>query len=144
MKRSTLFAAAAIALAAVLPAHAQFPSKPVEIIVSFSAGGSTDLSARILAKALEKKWNQPVKVVNKPGGNSVPAVDEIMRARPDGHLVLLDGLPSATLMGVVVKSLPYKVTDRTFVVATTQTPMIFFVHSESPMKSMQDVVDTVK
>ncbi len=104
MKRSTLFAAAALALAAVLPAHAQFPSKPVEIIVSFSAGGSTDLSARILAKALEKKWNQPVKVVNKPGGNSVPAVDEIMRARPDGHLVLLDGLPSATLMGVDVKN----------------------------------------
>lgn len=145
MKRSTLLAAAAFAFAASVPVQAQqFPSKPVEILVSFAAGGSTDLSARILAKALEKKWNQPVKVVNKPGGNSVPAVNDLMAARPDGHLVLLDGLPSATLMGVVVKGLPYKITDRTFVVGTTQTAMIFVVPTDSPFKSLKDAVDQVK
>lgn len=139
----------ALALAAgatTAPASAQerFPSHAVEIIVPFSAGGSTDLGARTLAQALQKRWGQPVKVVNKTGGNTVPAVDEMMRAKPDGHTVLMDGSPSSTLLGVVVKSLPYKVTDRTFIVSAMQTPMTFILPADSPMKTLADVVRVVK
>ena len=140
----TAFVLAAIMTAAPSSAQERFPSRAVEIIVPFSAGGSTDLGARALAQALQKRWGQPVKVVNKAGGNTVPAVDEIMHAKPDGHSVLMDGSPSSTLLGVVVKSLPYKVTDRTFIVAAMQTPMTFIVPADSPMKTLPDVVRGLK
>ena len=73
---------AAVALASLQPdgaiAQAKYPSRPIEIIVPFAAGASTDSSARVIAQVLETRWNVPVKVVNKPGGNTVPA--EIGRA----------------------------------------------------------------
>ena len=138
------FALAAGMMAAPSSGQERFPSRPVEIVVPFSAGGSTDLGARTLAHALQKRWGQPVKVVNKAGGNTVPAVDEVMHAKPDGHTVLMDGSPSSTLLGVVVKSLPYKVTDRTFIVAAMQTPMIFIVPADSPTKTLLEVVRVLK
>ena len=56
-------------------AQAKYPTKPVELIVPFVAGASTDSCARVIAQVLETRWGVPVKVVNKPGGNTVPAVD---------------------------------------------------------------------
>lgn len=120
-------------------AQAQFPTKGVDIVVPFAAGGSTDLGARVYAKALQEKWKVPVRVVNMPGGATAPAVDDVMRAAPDGHKVLMDGLSSSALLGVVVPNLPYKITDRTFVTLTMFTPMILAVAADSPFKTAKDV-----
>lgn len=145
---ATMRLACAIALIGLVSladgARAEFPDKAVEIVVPFAAGGSTDLGARVYAKALQEKWKVPVRVVNMPGGNTAPAVDDVMRAPPDGYKVLMDGLSSSSLLGVVVKTLPYKVTDRTFVTLTMQTPMILAVANDSPFKSLKDVVDAAK
>src|SRR5262245_43716278 len=127
--RKTLqtFALSAACLAAALAAsaHAQtYPSKPIEIVLGFGAGGSTDLAARVLAGAVEAKWGVPVRVVNKPGGNTVPAVDDVMRAKPDGYTMLMDSQSQSSLLEVVVKQLPWKVLDRTFVSVVVQTPNI--------------------
>ena len=90
-------------------AQAKYPTKPVELIVPFVAGASTDSCARVIAQVLEARWGVPVKVVNKPGGNTVPAVTEVMAAKPDGTTMLVDNIASSAMLDTVVKNLPFKV-----------------------------------
>ncbi len=134
-------AAAALALMAA-PASAQdtYPRRAVEIVVPFAAGGSTDLGARIFAEALQARWDMPVKVVNRPGGNTVPGVQEVMTAAPDGHTILMDGPGSSSMLDTVVRDLPFKATDRTFISLAAQTPLMLIVGAASELKSLDDVV----
>src|SRR2546427_44364 len=80
-------ASAAASLAAQLPAAAQadYPNKPVTMIVPFPAGGRTDLVGRIVAQELTKHIGRPVAVVNKPGASSVLGAREVAEAPPDGY-----------------------------------------------------------
>ncbi|TCT06115.1 Bug family tripartite tricarboxylate transporter substrate binding protein [Aquabacter spiritensis] len=128
------------------PASAQagFPAKAIEIIVPFATGGSTDLGARIVADALQQRWNVPVKVVNRPGGNTLPGVEEVMRAPPDGYTVLMDGPGSSSMLETVVKNLPFKVMDRSFIGLAAQTPLMLVVPEESPWKTLEDAVRAAK
>ena len=82
-----------VAIAA--PAHAQtFPSRTIRIIVPYPAGGSIDLTARVIAKNLQDSVGQPVIVENKPGANAAIGIDALMRSDPDGHtLALLSDSP---------------------------------------------------
>lgn len=144
----TLSLALAVMAAAALPgaagAQEKFPSRAIEIIVPFAAGASTDLGCRVIAQALEAKWGVPVKVINKPGGNTVPAVNDVMNAKPDGYTVLADGPPQSSMLDTAVKNLPFKVTDRTFIAMTAFTPMMFLVPADSPFKTLADAAAAAK
>ncbi len=146
MLRTLVTALLALAAFGGLDASAQtkYPTKPVELIVPFVAGASTDSGARVIAQVLEARWGVPVKVVNKPGGNTVPAVTEVMAARPDGATMLVDNIASSAMLDTVVKNLPFKVVDRTFVAVTAYTPMMFIVHPDSPFKTLREVADALK
>ena len=138
--------AAALALLS-LPTFASaesYPQKPVELIVPFSAGASSDLSTRVLAKALEARWGVPVRAVNKPGGNTVPAVNEVMSARPDGYTLLADGPPSSSWLDTAAPDLPFKVLDRQLLGVVAFTPLIFIVPTDSPFKTLADVAEALK
>lgn len=77
-------------LGAIEPALAQtYPSRPVRIVISFPAGGSTDLLARVLAERLATRLPQPVVVDNRPGGNSVIAAEFVAKSPPDGHTLFM-------------------------------------------------------
>lgn len=120
-----------------------YPQKPIELIVPFSAGASSDLSTRVLAKALEARWGVPVRAVNKPGGNTVPAVNEVMSARPDGYTLLADGPPSSSWLDTAVPDLPFKVLDRKLLGVVAFTPLIFIVNADSPYRTLQDAADAL-
>lgn len=128
------------------PAQAQteFPTKPVEIIVPFAAGGSTDLGARIYAKALQEKWKVPVRVINLPGGNAAPAIDNLMRSPPDGYRVMMDGMSSSSLTHIVVPDLPHKITARTFITTNMIGPMFLAVAEDSPYKTLKDAMEVAR
>jgi tripartite-type tricarboxylate transporter receptor subunit TctC len=80
-----LFALLALALAA-LPAHAQdYPTRPVELIVPFAAGGGAELLARLLSEGLNKRLHQPFLVINRPGANTNLGTLSVVRAKPDGY-----------------------------------------------------------
>ncbi len=123
--------------------HAQaqqsYPTKAIEIIVPFAAGGGTDMSARVMADYLSKKWGKPVNVVNKPGGNTIPALLELYKAPPDGYTLFQDGMPSSSVLQVTVRDLPFKVMDRTFIGMITASPLIYLVPADSPIKTLKDV-----
>jgi tripartite-type tricarboxylate transporter receptor subunit TctC len=70
-------------------AQAAWPSRPVSIVVSFAAGGSSDVVARALAEKLQARIGQPVIVENKPGGNTMTATNYVLQAKPDGHVLYL-------------------------------------------------------
>ena len=79
--------ASALLLAASSAAFAQYPQRPVQLIVPWGAGGGTDATARIIATLLEKELKQPFNVVNRTGGSGVVGHDAIAKASPDGYTI---------------------------------------------------------
>jgi tripartite-type tricarboxylate transporter receptor subunit TctC len=96
--------------AAAAPAVAQtqqkFPTKPVRIVVGFSAGSATDMTARMLAPKLSELWGQPVIIENRPGAGSTVASTQVAKATPDGHTLMLVSA-SFAITAVLQKNLTY-------------------------------------
>ena len=123
----------------------KYPTRAIDIIVPTGPGGSTDLTSRILAAELKKLWGVPVNVINKPGGNMVPAVQEVYNAKPDGYTLLGDCISAASTFPLVApKDLPFKPGDRTYIVLTTASDFLLFVPASSPVKNLKDLEADLK
>lgn len=130
----------AMAWAQQVQSQEKYPTRAINMIVPFTPGGSTDMAARAMGPFLTKKWGVPVNVINKPGGNTIPAQVEVYNSPPDGYTMLADGQPMCSLLEVVVKDLPFKVADRTFVAITVYSPIITIVPASSPFKTLKDLM----
>ena len=84
-----------------------YPSKAVKIIVPFTPGGATDITARIVAEKLQFKWGQPVLVENKPGGGSNIGADYVAKSPPDGYTLVLGVTGSHGINVSLYKKMPY-------------------------------------
>ena len=90
----------------IAQAQQNYPTKPVRIVVGFSAGSATDITARMIGPRLGEKWGQPVIIDNRPGAGSTLAAAMVARATPDGHTLLL--ISAAFAIGAVLHAnLPY-------------------------------------
>lgn len=140
---------AAWTVCAALPAAAQtFPSKPIQIVVGFQAGTTTDVVVRLAAEQLKNKLGQPVVVINKPGANGAIGAQEVARASPDGYTLLGTNTSSMTVNPHLYRSAGYKLSDFTAVTMLTSAPLILIVNSQSErtgkFKSVSDVVDYMR
>ncbi len=110
LQRVTLAIVIAAAFAAAAPGLAQaqqkFPSKPVRIVVGFSAGSATDITARIISPRLAELWGQPVVIENRSGAGSTLASAMAAQATPDGHTLTMVSSAFA-ITAVLQKNLPY-------------------------------------
>jgi tripartite-type tricarboxylate transporter receptor subunit TctC len=138
--RRTLFAAALV-LAATL-AHAQYPQRPIQLIVPWGAGGGTDATARIIGALMEKELKQPFNVVNRTGGSGVVGHDAIARAPADGYTIGLITVEITMMHHVGLTQLKH--TDYTPIGLVNADPAGVNVRVDSPYKSVKDLLAAVK
>src|SRR6187455_543880 len=133
--------AAALLLAAT-SAFAQYPQRPVQLIVPWGAGGGTDATARIIGTLLEKDLKQPVNVVNRTGGSGVVGHDAIAKATPDGYTIGLITVEITMMHHVGLTALTYK--DYTPIGLVNADPSAINVRADSPYKSVKDLIAAIK
>ena len=135
----------ALALAAALPAGAQtFPDKAITIIVGASPGGSTDVSARLLAEPLSKALGKPVVVENKPGASGNIAATQVARSKPDGHTLLMQYSGYHVGNPHLFDKIPWKLEDFAPVAVVTFSPHIVAVHPDVKANNLKELVDLAK
>jgi len=101
-----LLAALAAALAA-LPAAAQYPAKPIRIVVPFPPGGGVDIVARTVGEKISGRLGQPVVVDNKPGASMTIGTDAVAKSAPDGYTLLLGPIGNQAVVHATFKKLPF-------------------------------------
>lgn len=145
IRRRTALGAFVGLIAAASATHAQtvaakWPSKPVTIVVPYSAGGGTDIVARVVAQRLSELWGEPVVVDNRTGANGAIGSSYVAKSAPDGHTLLMV-VGSHVINPVLMKSLPYD-TGKAFTAITRLaiSPMVLVVSSKSPYKNLNDVL----
>ena len=147
MLRSTFprLLAAFLALATLgvaAPAFAQYPNRPITLIVPWGAGGGTDATARILASIMEKEIKQPINVVNRTGGSGVVGHSAIAEAAPDGYTI---GLITVEIGMMHWQGLT-KLTGASYTPLglVNADPAGLQVRADAPYKTAKDLIDAVK
>jgi tripartite-type tricarboxylate transporter receptor subunit TctC len=134
---------AALALAALqLPAAAEadYPSRPIRIVVPYAAGGGTDTVARAMGQRLSEQLGQPVLIENKPGAATMVGTAAVAKAAPDGYTLLMGTANLATNPALFTK-VPYDVQkDLVPVSLVTRVPAFVFANAKSSVKSVADLV----
>ena len=153
-RRTVLQATAAGLASAVVPSRAQttaptgaasaWPSKPIKIIVPYTAGGFTDQMARLVQVGLQKALGQPVVVDNKPGANSIIGVDMVAKAAPDGHTfgVVIAAYAANTSLYPKLPYNPRK--DLVGVSLMGVSPLLAAVPINAPFKNTQELLAYAK
>lgn len=135
--------ASAFILGCALAASAgaqQYPSRPIRLIVPQSAGGSTDVIARVVAQKMSDGLGQPVVVDNRPGAGSINGIEIVVHSAPDGH-TLLAVAGSFTINPALHKKLPFdSISDFTPVSHLATLPHILIVHPSVPVNSVKDLI----
>lgn len=134
---SGLMATASISAAA----QGNYPDKTVRIVVGFSAGGTTDVVARILAKELTEELGQSFVVENKPGAGSNIGVESVVRAPADGYTLLMMAVTSAINQSLYPK-LRFDITkDLTPIALAAKVPNVLVVNPGVPVNTVQELID---
>lgn len=144
MRKLSIFMAPCLLFAfCIAAAAADFPKRPVNVIVPWGAGGGSDLIARSLAKPLEKQLGKPVIILNKPGGSGTVGTSYVAHAKPDGYTI---GLINSTglIHQIHYGGLDYKKEDLAPLALILRAPVFLVVKSDSPIKNLQDFVQAAK
>ncbi len=135
----------AVLATAVAGMAADYPNKPIQLIVPYAAGGSTDVLARALGPVAPKYFPQPLVVVNKAGGGAIPGRVEVVKSKPDGYTLLFGYGSGEDLVVPWQRSLPYNVlTDLEPVCRLSVHSVVLAVPTNSPYKTLADLVKAAK
>ena len=120
---------------------ADYPNRPVRIVVPQAAGGGIDIMTRAVAQKLTETWGQQIIVDNRPGANGIIAIEQILKAKPDGYTLLAGFTSVLTINPHVYKSLPYD-TFRDFapVSQAVNNTIVLIVHPSLPARSVKELV----
>ena len=140
-----LLTAAALALAPpTASAQADFPNRPIRILIPLAPGGTADLLPRMVGEKLSIKWGQPVIIENKPGGALHIATEHVYRAEPDGYTLLLAPQGPLVLSPSLYSKLGYDPSAFVPVTVLARLPYVFVVHPKVPVSTIQDLVAFAK
>jgi tripartite-type tricarboxylate transporter receptor subunit TctC len=130
-------------LASVSASAQSWPTRPVKFILTLGPGSGADIGARLLADRLTKKWDQPVVIENRPGGDGVVAISTFVGARDD-HVLLF--APSSSFIGhpYLHDNLPYKPGDLAPIARVSNTVVAISVPVDLPVRSLKDFVELAR
>jgi len=138
------FAFFALLFAAFTALAQDYPTRPVKMIVTFPAGGASDIVARIIAEGLSALWKQQVFIENRLGGGGSIGTEAAFRAEPDGYTLLLAS-STPIINQVLIPNLPFTYTrDFPTIAVVTSAPMILTVHPDVPAKNLKELTALFK
>jgi tripartite-type tricarboxylate transporter receptor subunit TctC len=131
---------AIIAVPAAAQSPAEYPSRPISLLVPYAAGGVADVGMRILGEKLSSRLNAPFVIENRPGAGGVIAAQAGAAASPDGYTLLMTGNNNA-IAAALFKALPYNIlTDFSSVSTAAFFDLLIVTRAGSPLHSLQDVI----
>lgn len=135
---------AALLLATVLAAHAQYPVRPILLVVPYTPGSDADLAARNLAQHAPRYLDgQTLVVMNQPGASGSIGTVAVKDAAPDGYRLLLSRIASQVILPATDTKAPYKADEFTFLSLLEVNPYVCAVKSDAPYASMKDLVGDI-
>lgn len=139
---SLILMAGLIFTAWVGESHAQtkYPSRAIDLVVANPPGGSIDLTARVAAAFLSKRWGVPVNVINKSGGKAIPGSYEVFHAAPNGYTMFNDSAGTSEFLVISEKNLPFDIMQRTYIGTHSAVSYLLATPANSPLKTLQDLV----
>ena len=138
--RSRIICAALIAVAAADGYAQAYPAKPVRVVVPSSAGGGTDIVARIIAPDLSKRLGQQFVIENRAGAGTMIGIEVASKAPPDGYTLLM-GLSTLAINSALYKKVPYDpVRDFAPITVVASSGSIIVVHPSVPAKSIKELI----
>jgi tripartite-type tricarboxylate transporter receptor subunit TctC len=144
----TAFRIAAFALLfSALSGFAQepYPSKPIRIVIGYSAGGGNDIIVRVMTPEMSKSLGQPVIVENKPGAQSIIAADLVAKSPPDGYTILMGPSGPMTINPATYSKLPYSpLRDFVPISMICSFPLIVAVNPQLPIRNVKELIDYAK
>jgi len=142
----TLLVGSALSLAApFVRAQDKFPSRPIEMVIAFPAGGFADVTGRIFAEELSKVLNAPIAPINKGGATGSLAATAMLGSPKDGYSMLVNTLGGMVLAPVTLKDVKYDTNKDFYPVAfITSAPDGLTVNADSPFKALHDLIDAAK
>ncbi len=140
-----ILGACAVLLTAAAPAiAADYPDKPVKVVVPFAAGGPTDVMARLIAQKLSEDLKQQFYVENKPGAGGNIGMTQAARSAPDGYTILVASSSFTVNPSLYAKN-PYDAfKDFAPITLAAASPNILVVHPDVPVKTTKELVDLIK
>jgi tripartite-type tricarboxylate transporter receptor subunit TctC len=142
--KRTLITLLALGSAAVAHAQANWPTKPITLVVPFAAGGPTDVVARTLGASMTKTLGQTVVVENKLGAGGTVAANSVAKAQPDGYTFFIhhNGMATATALYRKLAYDPMK--DFEFVSQAVEVPMTMLARKDFPANNFQEFVSYIR
>ena len=131
--------------AAAADPAAEFPARPIRMVVPYPPGGGNDLLARAIKAPLEMRWNQPIVVENRPGANGTIATELVAKGAADGYTLLMGSTATHAINPALYRRLGYDaVRDFAPVAMVGSTPLILTVHPSVPARSVAELIALAK
>jgi tripartite-type tricarboxylate transporter receptor subunit TctC len=135
-------AVAALALSAWAGAHAQYPSRPIKIVVTIPPGGAPDLAARVIGQKLSESFGQPVIIENRPGANGNTAAEAVAKSAPDGYTLILAADSLIAINPHLYKRMPIDtLKDLAPIASLVSNQFVLSVNPSLPVKTFTEFIE---
>jgi len=124
-------------------AYADFPEKPINLIVPYSAGGANDVGARLMAPYLQKELEVAIVVTNKPGGGGQVGAQLLLSKKADGYTLLMASFP-ATITSILMTNAPYKLDDFDYIGGQQEDPRALITRPDTPFDTLEEFIAYAK
>ena len=122
-------------------AQDSYPNKPITLVVPFPAGGSLDVTARIIGEKLKDLLGQPIVITNRPGAGTSVGARSVAGATPDGYTLMITSGSAYGYLHLLVPGFEYKLDDFAPIAAVAVNSSVFVAHTGIPVKSLPELVE---